>query len=146
MSDELSRRYFSVDEANAMIDNLERVFGRIVQMKIQVRTAYARLDEAGFAPAGDEFDPAPANAGAGVVNDLTTLKTLIDALKSEVNALRDVGCMVKNIDEGIVDWHATKGNRDVLLCWKLGEKQIAFWHDPEAGFAGRRPISELFDD
>lgn len=142
----MSRRYFSVDDVNAMIEDLERVFGRIAQMKIQVRVAYARLDEAGFAPAGDDFDPVPADAGADIVNDLTTLRTLIDALKSEVDALRDAGCMIKNIDEGIVDWHATKGDREVLLCWKLGEKQIAFWHDPETGFAGRRPISELFED
>lgn len=146
MSDALSRRYFSVDEANAMIEELECVFGRMAQMKVQVRMAYTRLDEAGFAPAGDDFDPFPADAGADIVNDLTTLRTLIDALRSEVNALRDSGCVVKDIDEGIVDWHATKGDREVCLCWKLGEKRIAFWHDPEAGFAGRRPISEFFED
>lgn len=142
----MSQRYFSVDEANAMIGELERAFGRIAQMKIQVRVTYERLDEAGFAPAGDDFDPVPADVGADVINDLTTLRTLIDALKSEVNALKDAGCMIKNIDEGIVDWHARTGGREVFLCWKLGEKQIAFWHDPEAGFAGRRPISEFFED
>jgi hypothetical protein len=129
-----------------MIDDLERVFGRMLQMKVQVRTVYARLEEVGCAPGGDDFDPAPTGAGTEVVNDLTTLKTLIDALKVEVKALDDAGCLVKDIDEGIVDWYANRGNRDVLLCWKLGEKQVTYWHDLDSGFAGRRPISEFFDD
>ena len=129
-----------------MIDDLERVFGRMLQMKAQVRTVYARLEEVGFAPGGDDFDPAPVGARAEVINDLTTLKTLIEALKVEVKALDEAGCLIKNIDEGIVDWYASRGDRDVLLCWKLGEKEVAFWHDLESGFAGRRPISELFDE
>jgi hypothetical protein len=146
VSEAPARRYFSVAEANAMIENLERVFGRMLQMKAQVRTVYARLEEAGFAPAGDEFDVAPDGASAGIINCLTTLKTLIDALKADVNALDDAGCLLKDIDAGIVDWYLSRGDRDVLLCWKLGEKQVGFWHDPEAGFAGRRPIAELYDD
>jgi hypothetical protein len=129
-----------------MIEGLERTFGRMLQMKAHVRSAYGRLEEAGFAPEGDDFDTAPAGAGAEVVNDLTTLRMLIDALKADVKALHDAGCLVKDIDEGIVDWYASKGGRDVLLCWKLGEKEVAYWHDAEAGFAGRRPISELLDD
>lgn len=146
MSDLPPRRYFSVAEANAMIDDLERIFGRVFQMKAQVRSVYARLEGAGYAPGGDEFDHAPAGARAEVVNDLTTLKTLIDALKVEVTALDEAGCLVKDIDAGIVDWYASKGNRDVLLCWKLGEKEVGYWHDVEAGFDGRRPVSELLDD
>ncbi len=146
MSDDAATRYFSVAEANGMIKDLELTFGRILQMKAQVRTAYGRLEEVGFAPSGDEFDITPAGASAETVNCLTTLKTLIEALKVEVQALNDAGCLVKDIDEGIVDWRANRRGSDVLLCWKLGEKEVGFWHDAGAGFSGRRPISELFDD
>ena len=139
-------RYFSVAEANSMIQRLELAFGRMLQMKAQVREVYTRLEEAGLAPSGDDFDTAPPGAGSGAINDLTTLKMLIDALKADVNALNDAGCMIKDIDEGIVDWRASRGGSDVLLCWKLGEKEVGYWHDPEAGFAGRRPISELYED
>ncbi len=138
-----AKRYFSVAEANAMIESLELTFGRMLQMKAHVRTVYALLEEAGFAPGGDDFDIAPDGASAEIINGLTTLKTLIDALKVEVNALNDAGCLIKDIDEGIVDWYASRGDRDVLLCWKLGEKEVGFWHDPDSGFTGRRPISEL---
>ncbi len=129
-----------------MIEALELTFGRMLQMKVQVRTVYAQLEEVGFAPGGDDFDIAPDGASVAVINGLTTLKTLIDALKVEVSALNDAGCLIKDIDEGIVDWYASRGDRDVLLCWKLGEKEVGFWHDPETGFGERRPISELFDD
>ena len=60
MSDDAPTRYFSVAEANEMIKDLELTFGRMLQMKAQVRTAYARLEEVGFAPSGDEFDITPA--------------------------------------------------------------------------------------
>lgn len=145
MSDAPASRYFSVAEANAMIKDLELSFGRMLQMKAQVRLVYARLEEAGFAPGGDDFEIAPPGAGAATINDLTTLKTLIDALRVDVNALRDAGCLIKDIDEGIVDWPASRGGCDVLLCWKLGEKEVGFWHHPDAGFSGRRPISEFGD-
>ena len=89
---------------------------------------------------------APEGANPQTISCLATLKTLIDALKVDVGALNDAGCLIKDIDEGIVDWHANRGGSDVLLCWKLGEKEVGFWHDPDAGFSGRRPIAELFDD
>lgn len=146
MSDATPRRYVSVAEANAMIRDLELAFGRMLQMKAQVRSVYARLEEAGYAPGGDDFEVVPGGASTEVVNDLSTLRTLIDALRAEVSALNEAGCLIKDIDEGIVDWYAIHGESDVLLCWKLGEKEVAFWHEPEAGFAGRRPISELIEE
>ena len=129
-----------------MIHDLERTFGRMLQVKAQVRSVYKQLEALGCAPGGDEFDPAPHGARPEVVNHLTTLRTLIDALKDDVKTLEKSGCIVKDIDEGIVDWYASKEDKDVLLCWKLGEKKVAFWHAVDAGFAGRRPISEFFDD
>lgn len=145
VSNDESKRYFSVDDANAMIGDLELVFGRMLQLKAQVSAVYTRLDEAGFAPASDEFALTPVGADGDVVGDLATLKTLLDALKADVAALHDEGCLVKDIDEGIVDWYARGSDRDVFLCWKLGEKEVGHWHDIDAGFSGRRPLSELFD-
>jgi hypothetical protein len=47
---------------------------------------------------------------------------------------------VKNLDEGLVDFPALRHGETVLLCWKLGEDEIAYWHRVEDGFAGRRPL------
>jgi hypothetical protein len=47
------------------------------------------------------------------------------------------------VETGLVDWFARSADREVFLCWRFGEKEVAFFHDLEAGFAGRRPVSEL---
>ena len=54
-----------------------------------------------------------------------------------------LGAEVKDIETGLCDWFGKNGERDVLLCWRFGEPRCAFFHDLDAGFAGRRPVSEL---
>ena len=51
--------------------------------------------------------------------------------------------MITDLDVGLVDWFGKDGEEDILLCWRFGEPEVAWFHDLEAGFAGRRPISEL---
>lgn len=138
----MDKRYFTVAEANSMVAHLEQCFGRMVQLQAQLRQTYARLEAAGFAPLRDDFSLSPEGAHTEVIDDLASMKTLVDALKEDVAALRRQGCIVKDVDAGLVDWYACKEGRDVFLCWKLGEKEVRYWHDVDVGFAGRRPISD----
>ncbi len=126
-----------------MVYGLEDTVRRMLQVQSQIRSIYSQLEAAGFAPDGDGFSVTPPGAGSELTDQLTSLKTLVETLKSDVGALHESGCMVKDIDSGLVDWYAKKDGRDVLLCWKLGEKEVSFWHELEAGFAGRQPISSL---
>ena len=59
-----------------------------------------------------------------------------------VRALGDLGVIVKDLDTGLVDFPALRDGRPVYLCWRLGEPSIAWWHEIEAGFAGRLPLDE----
>jgi hypothetical protein len=139
----MEKRYFTVNEAKRMIPALEEVFGRIVQMYTQIRSIYQGFEQKGFAPKEDDFPLAPPGAGADVVNERANLKLLINALQEELRALQKAGCLVKGIETGLIDWYAKKDGRDIFLCWKLGEKEVGYWHEIEAGYLGRRPISEL---
>ena len=139
----MSRRYFTVVEASKMIPELESRFGRMLQLQAQIRSAYDRLENSGFAPEEEDFDIAPENAAPETTRDLAELRTLMDALRTDLEALRREGCIVKDIGSGLVDWYARKDGREVFLCWKLGEKSVNFWHELDTGFAGRRPVSEL---
>jgi len=65
------------------------------------------------------------------------------AFEQEILQLDKMGVQLKDLDQGLVDFFTTYEDRLVYLCWKEGEDQIRFWHDLEAGFAGRRPIEEL---
>ena len=55
------------------------------------------------------------------------------------------GCVLKDLDRGLLDFYALSGDRLIFLCWQLGESEIAHWHTLEGGFAGRQPLdrSEL---
>jgi hypothetical protein len=57
----------------------------------------------------------------------------------------EIGVQVKDLEKGLLDFPAVMDGRDVLLCWKLGEKEIGYWHTPEDGFAGRRPLDGRSD-
>ena len=50
--------------------------------------------------------------------------------------------VVRDLDEGICDFRARRGGRDVYLCWRVGEERIGWWHELDAGFRGRRPLDE----
>jgi hypothetical protein len=52
------------------------------------------------------------------------------------------GVVVRDLDEGICDFPAERGGRDVYLCWRLGEDAIDWWHEPDDGFGGRRPVDD----
>lgn len=63
--------------------------------------------------------------------------------EKDLTALREVGAELKDLDEGLVDFFARRGEELVYLCWKDGEDRIRHWHDLRSGFPGRRPIQEL---
>src|SRR5436190_11954637 len=61
-------------------------------------------------------------------------------LEGCVNALDDLGVQVKDLDVGLLDFPAVRDGEPVLLCWKVGEDAVAWWHREEDGFAGRKPV------
>jgi hypothetical protein len=60
-----------------------------------------------------------------------------------VNQIHGLGAQVKDADEGLVDFPALREGDEILLCWKVGEDEIAYWHGLEDGFAGRQPVDLL---
>jgi hypothetical protein len=65
---------------------------------------------------------------------------LAQSLKSALNRILETGCVVKDLEVGLLDFPAIIDNQDVYLCWKLGEDRIRFYHRQDEGFAGRKPI------
>ena len=79
-------------------------------------------------------------------SDLMRKKSEHDAaaarLSEIVNQIQETGCLVKDLDEGLVDFPSLVDGEEIYLCWKLGEERIGFWHGIEEGFAGRKPLDE----
>jgi hypothetical protein len=68
----------------------------------------------------------------------------VQKLQDAMDQIEDSGCIVKDLDVGLVDFPALLGEEQVLLCWKLGEPRIEYWHRNEEGFGGRKPIDGEF--
>ena len=67
---------------------------------------------------------------------------MAEQLQEALNRIQETGCVVKDLDEGLIDFPALRGGEEVYFCWKLGEEHIGFWHGTEEGFAGRKPLDD----
>jgi hypothetical protein len=129
-------RHFTPEEANAA---LEQVRPLVEQMVVRRRAHVEALErqeelEGRIRGNGGGIPPAElAEAAAEVDRQARSLARMVDDIV-------EFGVEVKDLDEGLVDFPALRGGETVLLCWQLGEDEIAYWHSPEDGFAGRRPL------
>ena len=65
-------------------------------------------------------------------------------LKAAIEKIQEIGCLVKDLDIGLIDFPTLLHGEEVYLCWKLGESGIHFWHGVQEGFQGRKAIDEAF--
>jgi hypothetical protein len=123
-------KLFKIDEANAMLPELRTKLERIQQLYAGISEM---RDQARAAAAASEFGGG-MEGGSGYVHSLYE----IGKITTEIN---DAGVQLKDYTRGLIDFPMMRGGRIVLLCWQLGEgDEIEWWHDTDAGFAGRQPL------
>jgi len=83
------------------------------------------------------------SAGNGGNPTLSRMVKTFDRLDALIHSVQDMGAIIKDINTGLLDFPALKDGREVYLCWKYGEEDIAFWHEIAEGFAGRQPIESF---
>jgi hypothetical protein len=141
----MPRRYFSVAEVEGLIPKLEAIFMQVLQLRAALRLQEQALERAGVRLSRQVLD----DEGSGgrerpeVRRPKALFRAYYQVLAEELARVSELGGEVKDLDSGLVDFPGRRGDEDILLCWKLGEKQIGFWHTAESGFAGRRPIDDL---
>jgi hypothetical protein len=127
-------RYFTLEEANRTLPLVRRVVEDIVNMYPDVQRKLARLRELA------EQDSTPA-----LERQMEALRDELEHDSDELNRylkeLDQIGCLFKGFEEGLVDFHAWMDGRPVCLCWKLGEARIEWWHELDAGYAGRQLLT-----
>ncbi len=129
-------RYFTPEEANATLVEVAPLVERMVAHRRAHVEALTRQEELEGRIRGNGGGIPPATlaaAAAEVESEARELARVIDEIV-------DHGAQVKDIDEGLIDFPARRGGETVLLCWKLGEDEIRYWHTLEDGFAGRREL------
>ena len=129
-------RHFTPEEANAALADVRPLVERMVAHRRAHVAALVRQEEleGHIRGNGGGIPPAElAETAAEIEREARELAHAIDELTGQ-------GVEVKDIDEGLIDFPAMRRGETVLLCWKLGEEEIGFWHTLEAGYAGRRPL------
>jgi hypothetical protein len=129
-------RHFTPEEANAALAEVRPLVERMVALRREHVAALARQEELDGRIRGNGGGIPPAelaDTAAEVDREARALARVIDELVER-------GVEVKDIDEGLVDFPALRDGETVLLCWKLGEDEIRYWHTVDGGFAGRRAL------
>jgi hypothetical protein len=122
------QRHYSSEEATAALPWVRERIGRL-------RAARERLTDAEAREALDEASPGNGGGRPGRVVSEGFL-----AMRQTLFELQAVDVVLRDLERGLVDFPSLREGEEVYLCWVEGEPEVAFWHAPEAGFAGRRPL------
>ena len=132
-------RYFTLDEADQLIPRLDPLVRRLVAQRRALRDHEAVIAEfrtvavsGGGGMPGGRFGHARAEA-----------ELVGSEIAEGIRLIESWGGVVKDLDQGLVDFLSRRGDETVFLCWRLGETSIGYWHGLQEGFAGRKPLEEL---
>jgi hypothetical protein len=139
----MAQRYFTVGEVEKIIPALERTFVQVLQLRTALRKQQEKLEAAGVQVNREMLDDDGAADARKVRNDKALFRAFYEIVAEEIERIEKLGGQIKDIDLGLVDFLGKRGDDDILLCWKLGEKSIGYWHAVDAGYRNRRPIDSL---
>lgn len=126
----IHERHYTLDEASEL---LPRVVGLIATMR-------AARDRLGDREAREALSEAGPTNGGGEPG--RTVSEAFVQLRDAMAELRALDVVLRDLDRGLLDFPSLRDGREVYLCWQDGEDAIGYWHEPEAGFAGRRPLDD----
>ena len=129
-------RHFTPEEANAALAQVRPLVEQLVAQRAEHLEALERQEELEGHIRGNGGGIPPA----ALAESAAEVDRLARSLARTVDAIAEHGAQVKDIDEGLIDFPARRGGETVLLCWKLGEDEIRYWHTLEDGFAGRQEL------
>ena len=119
-------RLYTLEEANAQLPDLRERLPRL------------RVARDGLIAASERIKEAVASDGGGVAE--AGWFTHQQTLKTELEHLAERGILLRDPEIGLIDFPAERGGRRVFLCWRLGEDQVAWYHEANAGFGSRKPL------
>lgn len=129
-------KIFTVEEANRLLPKIQESLKVLRTLREAIESKKVEMDLL-------EIVGVP-KSGISVETDMPKEMAVLNELAMKFNgqleALEDMGCQIKELDKGLVDFFSVRGGRLVYLCWKEGEEAIHYWHTLDGGFAGRQPL------
>lgn len=130
-------RIFTLEEANALLPTLELELGDLARLRSELEQVIEGVGGGEVAMAVLRRGEAPP---AGREAEAARLRRLADEVATAVERVNALGCLLKDVEAGLVDFYALRDDEPIFLCWQLGEPAVAHWHTLDGGFAGREPI------
>ena len=122
--------YFTTNDANQILPEVIKKFENTLKKKNEVSKLEQKLQV--LLESTNKFDE--------YIPIKQQLNSAITQFYESSEILEKTGVVIKNIDQGLLDFPSKRFDEDVWLCWKYGETEIKFWHDGDSGFLGRKPI------
>jgi hypothetical protein len=129
-------RYFTPDEANEELVAVRPLVERMVEQRQAHVDALARQEELEGHIRGNGGGIPPAE----LAETAAEVERVARELAKTIDDIVAHGAEIKDLDDGLIDFPARRHGETVLLCWKLGEDEIRYWHTAEGGFAGRQEL------
>ena len=122
--------YFTLQEANEVLQIVRPVIEEMMGIGDNIRLHQPEL-----------WSLVEKSAGNGGNPTLSKLLKEFDRLDALLHQIQEMGIQVKDLQTGLIDFPALREGQEVCLCWRFDEADVQFWHEIDAGFAGRQPIS-----
>ncbi len=122
-------KYFTLDEANELLVEIRPLMEQLLARR--AKAAQISSD------AKELFSDLHVDVGGPILTELTYDFEVIEGL---IKQIQSYGCVIKDLNGGLLDFLAERNGREVYLCWRYGEEQIEYFHELHAGFQGRRPF------
>ena len=132
----MSARHFTVDEANELLPAVRPLVERMVAHRRALTAAMERQERL-TATIGGNGGGIPPQEVAEVQSEIESEAAGIARC---IDGIQELGAVVKDLDMGLIDFPALRQGEEVLLCWRLGEDEIRYWHGTEEGFGGRKEL------
>jgi hypothetical protein len=129
------KKFFTVHEANAMLPLVRRILQDITALATDLRDRYQRLAQ--LQKIGG-LDQAHREEVQHLAQEFERGRDQMQEFEQEIARL---GIELKDSYVGLIDFPHLKDGREVYLCWKLGEERVSYWHEVDAGFAGRQELA-----
>jgi hypothetical protein len=126
--------FFTLAEANALLPRVRQQLVLLRELRKRIVGLQAKVDIEEMTAAGPQPDP------RRVAGLLQGLDAEVQAFHRALEAFQGLGCELKDLEKGLVDFYSMRGNDVVYLCWMDGEESIQWWHPLDSGVKGRKPI------
>ena len=126
-------KMFTLEEANRLLPQLTEWFNELRTSRETILSLEVEIDSLELVTEKDDSGASPA-----LSRKVEGYTRLVNRFYALVDEIQGTGCLLKDLDLGLVDFYSLQNNRVVFLCWKLGEPGIEFWHDINTGFASRQ--------